>query len=62
MYFTPIHRNMLVIKKMKFLTARSSKCSVLANLFPMLVKTPYSGGVINPKTYLNRELSSSSKN
>ena len=29
-----------------------------AKVFPMLVETPYSGGVINPKTYLIHELGS----
>ena len=32
--------------------------SVSAKFFPMLVKTPYFGGVINPKTYVNYELGS----
>ena len=27
----------------------------ICKLCPMLVETPYSGGVINPKTYLNHE-------
>ena len=46
------------VQRKKLLTARSSNCSVSAKLFPMLVETPYFGGVINPKTYLNRELGS----
>ena len=45
------HNNMHVIKRQIFLTARSSNCSVSAKFFPMLVETPYFGGVINPKTY-----------
>ena len=28
------------------------------SFFPMLVETPYFGGVINPKTYLSHELGS----
>ena len=53
------HTNVHVIKKMKkFLTARSSNCSVSAKFLPMLVETPYSGGAINPKTYLYHELGS----
>ena len=35
-----------------------SNSSVSAKFFPMLVKTPYFGGVINQKTYLNHELDS----
>ena len=38
--------------------ARSLNCSVSAKFFLMLVETPYFGGVINPKTYLNYELGS----
>ena len=41
-----------------FVTKSSSNCRVTAKFCPMLVETPYSGGVINPKTYLNRELGS----
>ena len=26
------------------------------SFFPMLVETPYFGGVINPKTYVNHEI------
>ena len=40
------------------MTVRSSKCSVSAKFFPMLVEKPFFGGVINPKTYLNHELGS----
>ena len=40
------------------MTARSSNCSVLSKFFPMLVKKPSFGGVINPKTNLNHELGS----
>ena len=40
------------------MTARSSNCSVSAKFFPMLVKTPSFGGVIDPKSYLNHELGS----
>ena len=40
------------------LTARSSNCSISAKFLPMLVETPYFGGVINTKTYLNHELGS----
>ena len=53
-----VHKNMYLIKKKDFLTTRSSNCSVSAKFFPMLVETPYFGGVINPKTYLNHELGS----
>ena len=38
------------------MTARSSHCSYSAKFF--LMKTPYFGGAINPKTYLNHELGS----
>ena len=51
-------KNMQVIKRKKLLTARSSNCSVSAKFCPILVETPYSGGVINTKTYLNHELGS----
>ena len=37
---------------------RSSNCRVTAKFCPMLVETPYFGGVINPKTYLYYELGS----
>ena len=40
------------------MTAKYSNCSVSAKFFPMLVETPYFGGVIYPKTYLNYELRS----
>ena len=40
------------------MTVRSSNCSVSGKFFPMLVKTPSFGGVINPKTNLNYELGS----
>ena len=50
------HKNMHVIRKKELLTARSAKCSVSEKFSPMLVETPYFGGVINPKTYLNHEL------
>ena len=43
-------------KEKKLLTATSSNCIVSAKFCPMLVETPYSGGVINPKTFLNHEL------
>ena len=46
---------MHAIKKKEFFTARSSNCSGSAMFFPMLVETPYFGGVINSKTYLNNE-------
>ena len=36
-------------KKIKFVAARSSNCSVTVKFCPMLVKNPYSGGVINQK-------------
>ena len=49
------HKNMHVIKKKEFLTARSSNWSVPAKFFPMLVEKPFIGGVINPKTYKNHE-------
>ena len=51
------HKRMHIIKerKKKNFTARSSNCSVTAKVCPMLVETPYSGGVINPKTYFNQE-------
>ena len=56
MHFIPIqkkiHKNMLVIKKKEILTARSSNCRVSAKFFPMLVKPPYFGGVINQKNLL----------
>ena len=42
-----LHKNMHVIKRNKFLTARSSNCSVTAKFFPILVKTLYFGGIIN---------------
>ena len=62
MHLIPIqdffHKNMHVIKKKSFLTARSSNCSVSAKFFPMLVETPYFWGVINPKPYLNHDLGS----
>ena len=62
MYFIPIqnffHTNMQVIKIKNLFTARSSNSSVSAKFFPMLVKTPYFGGVINQKTYLTHELDS----
>ena len=45
-------------KERNFLTARSSNSSVSAKFFQMLVETPYVGGVINSKTYLNHELGS----
>ena len=51
-----VHKNMHFIKQKFFLTARSSNCSVSAKFFPMMVETPYLGGVINPKIYLNHEL------
>ena len=58
MHFTPIqnifHKNWQEMKKKKLLTTRSSNYSVSAKL----VKTPYFGGVINPKTYLNYKLGS----
>ena len=68
LFFT-IHKNVLVpiqdlfffnihIKMKNKMTARSLSCSVSAKFFPMLVETPYFGGVINPKTYLNYDLSS----
>ena len=60
-HFIPIQnfcpKNMQVVKK-KLLTARSSNCSVSAKFFPLLVKTPYFGGVINQKTYLSHDLGS----
>ena len=37
-------------KLKKLLTARSSNSSVSTKFFPMLVKTPYFGGLINQKT------------
>ena len=40
------------------MTSRSSICSVSAKFFPMLVKTPSFGGVINPKTNFSHELGS----
>ena len=40
------------------MNARSSNCSISAKFFPMLLETPYFGGVINTKTYLNHELGS----
>ena len=43
-------------KNMHIICARSSNCGVSAKFFPVLVKTPYFGGVIHPKTYLNHEL------
>ena len=49
---TFFHKNNQVIKRRKLLTARSSNYSVSAKFFPMLVKTPYIGGIINQKTYL----------
>ena len=42
-------------KERNFCTARSSNFIILAKFCPMLVATPYSGRVINPKTYLNHE-------
>ena len=45
-------------KRKTFLTARSSSHSVSVMFFPMLVETPYFGGVFNPKSYLNHELGS----
>ena len=45
-------------KNMKFVTARSLNCSFMAKFGPMLVETPNSGAIINPKTYLNPELGS----
>ena len=45
-------------KNKNFLTARSLNCSILAKFCPMLVQTPYSLGVVIPKTYLNQELGS----
>ena len=46
------HINMHVIEKTEFWTAKSLNCIVSAKFFfpRMLVKTPYFGGVINPKT------------
>ena len=62
MYFTPIqnffHKNMQEIKKKEILTARTSNYRVSAKFFPMLVKPPCFGGVINQKTYLIHELGS----
>ena len=49
---------MHIIKINNFLTARSSNWSVSAKFYPMLVETPFFGGVINPKTYLNHEVGS----
>ena len=43
-------------KREECLTARSSNCCVSAKLCPLLVETPYSGGVINPKICLNHKL------
>ena len=40
----------------KFVTKSSSNCRVTAKFCPMLVETPYSGGVNNPKTYIFDEL------
>ena len=37
-------------KKFKFVTARSSNFSATAEFSPMLVETPYSGGVIQKPT------------
>ena len=62
MHFLPIqyffHKNMRVIKRKRNWLQGLINCSVSAKFFPMLVKKPYFGGVINPKTYLNHELGS----
>ena len=42
--------------KIKKITERSSNFNF--KFCPMLVETPYSGGVINPKTYLNHAFDS----
>ena len=60
MHFTPIQDffTKIRLKFFKLATARSSKCSVKAKFFLMLVETPYFGRVLNTKTYLNREFGS----
>ena len=53
-----LHENVHVIKKKENFNRKVFKLQRFSKVFPMLVETPYFGGVINPKTYLNHELGS----
>jgi hypothetical protein len=47
-YYT---NSILFNKNTHVMTARPSYCTVKAKFCPMLVETPNTGGVIDPKTY-----------
>ena len=49
---------MHIITKKEIFDRKVFKLRRFSKVFPILVETPYFGGVINPKTYLNHELGS----
>ena len=55
MHFIPIvfHKNMHIIKKREIFYRKIFKLQRFSKVFPNDVETPYFGGVINPKSYLN---------